>query len=433
MIRTSAAVSIMQKAVFQRVEGLSLSPLDTSARPATFLAQLPNGRQLQVSEAIYHLLNCLSTPKSLDQLVAEFRQQSGLAFSEAQLRRVIDEFLIPNQLLHGAEQPLSRPNATPSVVALHLQRDLLAPRYLLPITRHLTRFFWPPLVLLLLVLIALAHVVVYSSLGMHPHRQAFETVPQLYMLFIASIIFHELGHLSACRYWGGTHGALGVGMYFLSPVFYSDVSAAWKLPRWQRMVVDSAGVYFQQICAIPCALLYLWTRDPIYLWVVVAIDVGMLINLNPLVKFDGYWLLSDALGVPNLHQRVGEIISMAIVWCARRLGLSPKPVQVSPFLQNLNRWTYLAVVGYALTCLVGIVLLIVFIGPLLLQLMVALPGELFVTLQQFWNALMGQAFTDLLAVTGKLIWILLVVLNIAVLLLRPLWRRLLPLRMKVAQ
>lgn len=414
----------MTDGLFQRAEDIYFSPLDTSARPATFLAQLPNGRQLQISETIYHLLDCLSTPKSLDQLVLELHERTTVMLNEAQIRHVINEMLIPYQLLRLPYDSSSSAHATAaSVLALHLRRDLISAKRLTPITRRLTWLFSPLVVAILLVLIGIVHAIIYIRLGSQPHHDsALRSIPQVYLLFLASIVFHELGHLSSCQRWGCPHGALGVGMYFLSPVFYADVSPAWKLSRWQRVVVDSAGVYFQQICTIPLAILYLVSSSPSYLWAIVAIDIVLLININPLAKFDGYWLLSDALGVPNLHQRVGEMVGVGIVWLARRLGLTTKRRDSSPFLSQLPRWTSLALTGYAIILLIFVLMFAVFIVPLLLRLALSKPAEILATGQQLVSALRNGAVAGSFEAIWTLCWNILLAFNIGVLLIRPIDR-----------
>jgi hypothetical protein len=80
----------------------------------------------------------------------------------------------------------------------------------------------------------------------------------------------------------------------------------WRLQRRQRLVVDLGGVYFQSMSIVVCALWAWATANPTVLWVVLAMDFAMLMNLNPLFKLDGYWAVSDATGIPNLHHRVGE-------------------------------------------------------------------------------------------------------------------------------
>ena len=124
-----------------------------------------------------------------------------------------------------------------------------------------------------------------------------------YALFIASLIAHELGHATACQRFGAPPDDIGFTVYLLFPAFYSDVTAAWCLNRRQRVVVDLGGIFFQ--LAVGAAY---WFGYQITGWQPLAaafglILIGCVLALNPFFKLDGYWLLSDALGVPRLSRQ----------------------------------------------------------------------------------------------------------------------------------
>ena len=123
-------------------------------------------------------------------------------------------------------------------------------------------------------------------------------------LTLVGIFVHELGHLAACRRFGGEHGGIGVGVYWCLPAFYAEVHGAWTLPRRQRAAVDAAGVYFQCLFVAMLAGIHLATPQPALLSAIVWSHFLMLHTLSPVLKFDGYWLLSDLAGIHNLHQRV---------------------------------------------------------------------------------------------------------------------------------
>ena len=89
-------------------------------------------------------------------------------------------------------------------------------------------------------------------------------------------------------------------------VAYVEVHDIWRLPRKQRLVVDLGGVYFQSMAVILLAAFAWAIHNPMVLWLVLFLDFSMLLNVNPLFKLDGYWAVSDATGIPNLHQRVGD-------------------------------------------------------------------------------------------------------------------------------
>lgn len=119
--------------------------------------------------------------------------------------------------------------------------------------------------------------------------------------------WHELGHAIACRRMGGECHELGVLLLVFVPCLYCDVSDAWTFrSRWRRALVALGGVYFEAILAV--AALACWLAlEPGFLRVlalyvaVIGSASSLLVNLNPLVRFDGYYLLADVWGVSNLH------------------------------------------------------------------------------------------------------------------------------------
>mgnify|MGYP000428174130 FL=1 len=139
------------------------------------------------------------------------------------------------------------------------------------------------------------------------------TVIGLFLFFIFSSLIHELGHASACHYFQIPHGNIGFGLYLNIPVFYTDVSQAWKLPRRERFLINIGGVYFQMVLLIPFLIAYFFFHYPFFKYIIVVMNMNFVITLNPFFKFDGYWILSDVLGVANLRKKgtewVGYVLS----------------------------------------------------------------------------------------------------------------------------
>jgi putative peptide zinc metalloprotease protein len=148
-------------------------------------------------------------------------------------------------------------------------------------------------------------------------------------LTVLGIIVHELGHLTACARFGATHGGIGLGVYWCMPVFYADVNGAWMLPRLQRAAVDAGGVYLQCAYVLALGAAYLaWNAAP-FLEAMVWTHFLMLHTLNPVLKYDGYWLLTDLAGVSNLHEQIRKRAGEA--WRA----ICRKPDAGMPPLQSL--------------------------------------------------------------------------------------------------
>jgi putative peptide zinc metalloprotease protein len=130
----------------------------------------------------------------------------------------------------------------------------------------------------------------------------------LAFVFCSSML-HELGHASAIKHFGLRHGGIGFGLYLNFPVLYTDVTAAWRLPRGQRCVVNIGGVYFQTILLIVLVTAYIFTGADILRYMSMLIILGFILTLNPFFRFDGYWLATDILGVANLRKQTQALFT----------------------------------------------------------------------------------------------------------------------------
>jgi putative peptide zinc metalloprotease protein len=190
-------------------------------------------------------------------------------------------------------------------------RFTLLPKFIVqPIAKYLSIAFVPPVVYSLLSLIGFAIAIApYDSFLLNLSPTGFFWS---YLLFLGSLLMHEFGHASACSRYGASPSDIGFTVYLIWPAFYSDVSDAWKLKRWQRVVVDIGGVFFQLVIAALYVIIFTFTGwEPIKL-VLLMIAGSCLFTLNPIFKFDGYWLLADSLGITNLSQQPARIFRHTI-------------------------------------------------------------------------------------------------------------------------
>lgn len=120
-------------------------------------------------------------------------------------------------------------------------------------------------------------------------------------IVIAATLGHELGHLAACRKHKAKHGGVGFGFYLVFPVFYSNVTGIWVLDKWRRILINLSGVYMELLFI--CVLLVVARWYPDALAPAILFLAGKLIyTVMPFLRSDGYWVLSDMIEVPNLHQ-----------------------------------------------------------------------------------------------------------------------------------
>ena len=129
---------------------------------------------------------------------------------------------------------------------------------------------------------------------------------------LASSLMHEIGHATACKYFGIKHGNIGIGLYLMFPVLYTDVTEAWKLKRKQRCVIDFAGIYFQMYLLAMLLVIYNITMYDILYYMILLMNFNFALTLNPFFKFDGYWMMTDLLGIANLRKKGNEWIKYVV-------------------------------------------------------------------------------------------------------------------------
>lgn len=151
-------------------------------------------------------------------------------------------------------------------------------------------------------------------------------------------VLHEFGHGLSCKYFGGECHEMGVMFLVLTPCLYCNVSDSWMLPnRWHRAAIGAAGMYIEVVLASICTFIW-WFSEPgllnyICLNIMFVSSVStILFNANPLLRYDGYYILSDVLEIPNLRQKATSILSRKLGhWC---LGIEPPE---DPFLPHHNQ------------------------------------------------------------------------------------------------
>jgi putative peptide zinc metalloprotease protein len=151
-------------------------------------------------------------------------------------------------------------------------------------------------------------------------------------------ILHEHGHGMSCKHFGGECHEMGVMFLVLTPCLYCNVSDSWMLPsRWHRAAIGAAGMYVEIVLASICTFLW-WFSEPgplnyFCLNVMFVSSVStVMFNANPLLRYDGYYILSDILEIPNLRQKASSILSRKLgKWC---LGLEE---QEDPFLPKRHQ------------------------------------------------------------------------------------------------
>ncbi|MCA9239196.1 MAG: biotin/lipoyl-binding protein [Planctomycetales bacterium] len=207
-------------------------------------------------------------------------------------------------------------------------------------------FFSVPAMILciLLALSALTLVLVqfdvfYARLPSFQHFFAAEHWLLLAVVLGCTKVLHEFGHGLSCKHFGGECHEMGVMLLVLTPCLYCNVSDSWMLPnRWHRAAIGAAGMYVEVVLASICTFIW-WFTDPnstlnqVCLNVMFVSSVStIMFNANPLLRYDGYYILSDLMEVPNLRQKAQTILTRKLGELC--LGLEQPE---DPFLPKRNQ------------------------------------------------------------------------------------------------
>ncbi|MEM7203833.1 MAG: biotin/lipoyl-binding protein [Planctomycetota bacterium] len=134
-------------------------------------------------------------------------------------------------------------------------------------------------------------------------------VPILYVVLVALKAVHEFGHAYVCKKLGGAVPEMGVCFIMTTPCAYVDASSSWKFrSKWDRIAVAMGGMYIESMVAALAALVWVGTspgltHDVALNVVSLAGVVTVLFNINPLMRFDGYYAFTDLTSTPNLRER----------------------------------------------------------------------------------------------------------------------------------
>ncbi|MFK7822254.1 MAG: hypothetical protein AB8G99_26395, partial [Planctomycetaceae bacterium] len=210
----------------------------------------------------------------------------------------------------------------------------------------MVKFLWHPAVIAVCWLfVASAWLLLAANFDVFrsklPEFEQFFGWPNLlYMwatLGVAKII-HEFGHGVSCKHYGGECHEMGVMMLVFSPCLYCDVTDSWMLKnKWQRIIIAAAGMYIEVILSAVAIYVWWFTKPGLVNYLAlntffVTTITTVIFNANPLMRFDGYYMMSDFLEIPNLRAKSDKLLRESFGWYC--LGIEAKP---DPFMPETGK------------------------------------------------------------------------------------------------
>ena len=180
-------------------------------------------------------------------------------------------------------------------------------------------------------------------------QKTWADIAVLYGLGIFVVAAHEFAHAHACKHYGGRVPAMGFSLIYLTPAFYTDTTEGMvKGSRYQRLVISLAGIWVElMICSIATPIWwgtapYTLVHEGAYFLMLLTGLTSLLINWNPLMKLDGYHMMCEMLGIPDLKESSTAYVS---AWVKHHVWGLPVEVPYVPKRRRLGYTVYALLSG----------------------------------------------------------------------------------------
>ncbi len=337
-----------------------------------YIVRRADGQVIQLPRLLYLLAASMDGHRDQAQVAGVLSAEFGKVVQAEQVAFLVDNRLRPAGI--AADDPGAVDAETGAVgaapkmavksdplLALKFRVGVVPERTVWRIAGVFGPMFWSPVILATLAGFIGLDVLIIAQGGLGrivPSAIALIYQPALTLLvlglILASAAFHECGHVTACRYGGAKPGVMGFGLYLVWPALYSTVTDSYRLGRVGRLRTDLGGVYFNAVFIAGMSVAYLYTGAPWLLVAIVALHVETATQFLPMIRLDGYYILSDLIGVPDLFSRMGPVLASIIPGRATH----PRVQELKPWVRRMITLWVLIVVPYLGYWLIGFLIVI---------------------------------------------------------------------------
>jgi putative peptide zinc metalloprotease protein len=326
-------------------------------KEAPYIARRADGQVIQLAPLLYLIAELSDGQRTNEEIAAAVSEAIKRGVSADNVRQLSEERLRPLGVLAGADGSSPELKKVDPLLALKFRAALVPERLVNAITRVFKPLFLPPVIVAVLGGLVALDVWLFAYHGIAQSLREVLYGPVLLMLMLGLVIlsaaFHECGHATACAYGGARPGVMGAGLYIVWPAFYTDVTDAYRLGKAGRLRTDLGGVYFNTIFVLLTAGAYFATGYEPLLLIIPFQHLEILHQFLPFIRLDGYYIVSDLTGVPDMFSRIKPTLESLLPWR-----------KASERVTELKAWVRVAVTAYVLTV---VPLLLVMFGLMLIN------------------------------------------------------------------
>jgi putative peptide zinc metalloprotease protein len=329
---------------------------DSGFKEPQYIARRADGQVVQLTQLLYQVAAEADGQRDLGEIAERVTEASGRGVSADNVGFLIDKRLRPLGVLAARDGSSPKVQRADPLLALKFRAALVPERLVRAITTLFRPLFWPPVIVLMLAAMVAFDGWLFANHGIAQSLRTLTYNPILMLmvfgLIALSAAFHECGHATACRYGGATPGVMGAGIYIVWPAFYTDVTDAYRLGKAGRLRTDLGGVYFNVIFSLGLAAVYFATGFEPLLLVILIQHMQVIYQFMPFLRLDGYYIISDLTGVPDMFARIKPVLRSLIP------GREPddRVTELKPWVRVATT-VYVVMLVPALTLIFGLMIL----------------------------------------------------------------------------
>jgi putative peptide zinc metalloprotease protein len=313
---------------------------DSGYKEPPSIARRADGQVIQLPKLLFFVAESTDGKRTYEQIAERVTEATGRGVSGDDIRFLVNEKLRPLGVLAQADGSSPQVQKADPMLALKFRAALVPEGAVRAITTVFYPFFLPPVVLAAVVGLVAVDVWLFFFHGIAQPARELVYNPLLLLMIIGLVVvgtaLHEIGHATAARYGGAKPGVMGAGVYIVWPAFYTDVTDAYRLDRKGRLRTDLGGVYFNALFALATTGAYFLTGFEPLLILVLVQHFQILQQLLPLLRLDGYYILSDLTGVPDLFMRLRPTLASLV------------PGKKDESVDQLKPWVRVVVTGWVI-------------------------------------------------------------------------------------
>lgn len=279
-----------------------------------YLVSLVNNESIiYINSNTYYLLHLVDGKNTYANISELLSKQTGITISPSDVYSLVHMGAIGTLVFNSDKQQFI--SLRSNIDNIKLKLILIPEKYVYILCKKLAVLYdtllFSKILILSLVFNFCYTINLYISHG-RQHSLNSHDLLMVYLVVMATVIIHELGHAAACVANKVKPGGIGFGFYLISPIFFADVTNTWRLNSKKRLVIDFGGIYLDMILCAVFNICLMYSYNDFLFKIVIAKMLITSANLNPFLRFDGYWILSDLLDIQNMREKANKCFILLI-------------------------------------------------------------------------------------------------------------------------